>query len=182
MAGTGYTWLMYVSLTIMAWGLYGVFLHNGQLGMADPENGRYKAFLFVGIAYFLTAVVAPIALLLLRGASWSFPAGGAWWSLVAGIVGAVGAFGVLLAFGAGGKPSVVMALVFAGAPVVNAIVALSMHPPAGGISQVRWQFFAGIALAAMGGFLVTRYKPTPPPAPAPAVTVDSGSADAVLKE
>ncbi len=60
MAGTGYSWLIYVSLTIVAWGLYGVFLHNGQLGMADPENGRYKAFLFVGIAYFLTAVVAPI--------------------------------------------------------------------------------------------------------------------------
>lgn len=167
MAETGYSWLVYVSLTIMAWGLYGVFLHNGQLGMADPENGRYKAFLFVGIAYFLTAVVAPIAMLVIRGASWSFPSGGAWWSLIAGIVGAVGAFGVLLAFGAGGKPSVVMALVFAGAPVVNAIVALSLHPPSGGIRSLRWQFFAGIALAALGGFLVTRYKPTPVPTPGP---------------
>ena len=164
MAGASYSWLIYVSLTIVAWGLYGVFLHNGQLGMADPENGRYKAFLFVGIAYFLTAVVAPIVLLLMRGASWSFPASGAWWSLVAGIVGAIGAFCVLLAFGAGGMPSVVMALVFAGAPLVNAVVALSMHPPAGGVSSVRWQFFAGIALAALGGFLVTMYKPTPAPA------------------
>jgi len=163
MAGTGYSWLIYVSLTIVAWGLYGVFLHNGQLGMADPENGRYKAFLFVGIAYFLTAVVAPIVLLLMRGASWSFPGTGAWWSLVAGIVGAIGAFCVLLAFGAGGMPSVVMALVFAGAPLVNAVVALSTHPPAGGLSSMRWQFFAGIALAALGGFLVTMYKPTPTP-------------------
>jgi len=117
--------------------------------------------------------VAPIALLLLRGASWSFPSGGAWWSLVAGIVGAVGAFGVLLAFGAGGMPSVVMALVFAGAPVVNAVVALSLHPPAGGLASLRWQFFAGIALAALGGFLVTRYKPTP--MPVPTVAVDSTS-------
>lgn len=173
MAGTGYSWLVYVSLTIVAWGLYGVFLHNGQLGMGDPENGRYKAFLFVGIAYFLTAVVAPIALLLMRGASWSFPASGAWWSLVAGIVGAIGAFCVLLAFGAGGMPSVVMALVFAGAPLVNAVVALSTHPPAGGLTSVRWQFFAGIALAAMGGFLVTMYKPTPGPAPSPAAETAS---------
>lgn len=167
MAGTGYSWLIYVSLTILAWGLYGVFLHNGQMGMGDPENGRYKAFLFVGIAYFLTAVVAPIVVLLLRGASWGFPAGGAWWSLIAGIVGAIGAFCVLLAFGAGGMPSVVMALVFAGAPIVNAVVAISTHPPAGGVSAIRWQFFAGIALAALGGFLVTMYKPTPatpPPA------------------
>ncbi len=174
MAETGYSWLLYVSMTILAWGLYGVFLHNGQLGMTDPENGRYKAFLFVGIAYFLTAVVAPIVLLVMRGASWSFPSGGAWWSLIAGIVGAVGAFGVLLAFGAGGKPSVVMALVFAGAPVVNAVVALALHPPAGGLGSVRWQFFAGIALAALGGFLVTRYKPLPPPSPVP--TAEIGAA------
>lgn len=163
MAGSagGYSWLLYVSMTIVAWGLYGIFLHSGQLGMSDAENGRYKAFLFVGIAYFLTAVVAPLVLLLLRGATWSFPAGGSWWSLVAGIVGAIGAFCVLLAFGAGGTPAVVMALVFAGAPVVNAIVALTVHPPAGGWSAIRWQFFAGIVLAALGGFLVTKYKPGP---------------------
>lgn len=161
----GSSWLLFVALTVVAWGLYGLFLHTGQVGMADAENGRYKAFLFVGIAYFLTAVVAPLLMLVFRGASWEFPAGGAWWSLIAGIVGAIGAFGVLLAFGAGGKPSVVMALVFAGAPVVNAVVALSVHPPAGGWSSIRWQFFAGIALAALGGFLVTRYKPGPTPTP-----------------
>lgn len=178
MAGTGYSWLLYVSLTILAWGLYGVFLHNGQLGMADPQNGRYKAFLFVGIAYFLTAVVAPVALLVMRGASWTFPSGGAWWSLVAGIVGAIGAFCVLLAFGAGGMPSVVMALVFAGAPLVNAVVALSTHPPAGGLSAIRWQFFAGIALAALGGFLVTMYKPTPAaPPPAADASVSASAVD-----
>lgn len=170
MAGNadGSSWLLFVALTVVAWGLYGLFLHTGQVGMADSENGRYKAFLFVGIAYFLTAVVAPLLMLVVRGASWSFPAGGAWWSLTAGIVGAIGAFGVLLAFGAGGKPSVVMALVFAGAPVVNAVVALSVHPPVGGWSTIRWQFFAGILLAAMGGFLVTKYKPGPAPSPSTA--------------
>ena len=54
------TWLVFALLTVAAWGVYGIFLHNGQVMMKDPENGRYKAFLFVGIAYFLTAVVAPI--------------------------------------------------------------------------------------------------------------------------
>jgi hypothetical protein len=44
--------------------------------------------------------LAPLAVLLVKGASWSYPVKGMWWSLVAGIVGAVGAFGVLLAFGA----------------------------------------------------------------------------------
>lgn len=158
------TWLGFVLLTVASWGVYGLFLHSGQMQMGDPINGRYKAFLFVGIAYFLTAVLAPLALLAARGASWSFPAGGMWWSLLAGIVGAVGAFGVLLAFGAKGSPAVVMSIVFAGAPVVNAVVGLLWHPPAGGWGALRWQFIAGILLAALGGCLVTLYKPPPAPA------------------
>jgi hypothetical protein len=55
-----------------------------------------------------------------------------------------------------------MSIIFAGAPVVNAVVALSMHPPAGGLGALRWQFFAGIVLAAVGGCLVTMYKDPKP--------------------
>lgn len=156
-------WLVFALMTVGAWGLYGVFLHSGQMGMADPVHGRYKAFLFVGLAYFLTAVLAPLLLLWLSGASWQFPVKGALWSLLAGIVGAIGAFCVLLAFGAKGSPAVVMSIVFAGAPVVNAIVAFSIHPPPGGFANLRWQFVAGILLAALGGFLVSFYKPGPAP-------------------
>ena len=93
-------WLFFALLTVASWGVYGVFLHTGQVAMNDPVHGRYKAFLCVGVAYFITAVLAPLAMLLLKGASWNFTAGGVGWSLVAGIVGAMGAFGVLLAFGA----------------------------------------------------------------------------------
>ncbi|NUO80840.1 hypothetical protein HUU05_12240 [candidate division KSB1 bacterium] len=153
------TWLLFALMTVVSWGLYGVFLHSGQMGMADPVNGRYKAFLFVGIAYLITAVVGPVIMLLISGASWSMPAKGMNWSLLAGVVGALGAFCVLLAFGAKGTPSVVMSIVFAGAPVVNAVVAFTMHPPSGGFRAMRWQFLAGIALAALGGYLVTRYRP-----------------------
>jgi hypothetical protein len=155
-------------MTVVSWGLYGVFLHNGQTAMADKPNALYKSFLFVGLAYFLTAVLAPVAMLAARKASWSFPVTGMAWSLVAGIVGAAGAFCVLLAFGADGKPGVVMSIVFAGAPVVNAIVSTVLHPPEGGLHGIRPQFFLGILLAALGGFLVTYYKPKPP-APKPAV-------------
>jgi hypothetical protein len=144
--------------------VYGVFLHTGQLGMKDSVNGRYKAFLFVGLAYFLTAVVAPLLVLLKNGADWQYPKAGMLWSLLAGIVGAIGAFCVLLAFGAKGTPSVVMAIVFAGAPVVNAVVATLQHPPAGGWGAIRPQFFLGIVLAALGGCLVMYYKPPPAPA------------------
>ena len=48
----GLTWLAFAFLTVISWGVYGVFLHTGQVAMQDPANGRYKAFLFVGIAYF----------------------------------------------------------------------------------------------------------------------------------
>jgi hypothetical protein len=91
------------------------------------------------------------------------PVKGMGWSLIAGIVGAIGAFCVLLAFGARGTPSVVMSIVFAGAPIVNAIVATAMHPPAGGLSAFRWPFFLGLVMAAVGGCLVTLYRPTSPP-------------------
>lgn len=148
------------------------------MAMGDPVNGRYKAFLFVGIAYFLTAVLAPLALLVAKGASWSYPPRGMTWSLIAGIVGAIGAFGVLLAFGAKGTPAVVMSIVFAGAPVINAVVALVQHPPAGGYGSIKPQFYLGIVLAALGGFMVTRFKPNPPTPSKPAAVATNPTAPA----
>jgi hypothetical protein len=63
--------------------------------------------------------------------------------------------------------------VFAGAPVLNALYTLSTHPPAGGWLKLPLPFVLGIVLAAVGGCLVTLYKPAPgpaaKPAPAPAV-------------
>lgn len=179
-------WLFFSLITVGCWGLYGAFLHSGQMGMQDPVNGRYKAFLCVGIAYFLTAVLAPLAILIAKGASWTYSPGGVAWSLFAGIVGAAGAFSVLLAFGAKGSPAVVMSIVFAGAPVLNAIYSLVLHPPAGGWSKVPIQFVLGILLAAIGGCLVTLYKPGPsaarPTAPAvqPSASLNRGPAGQAL--
>ena|SRR5204863_4418316 len=170
----GSAWLLFSLLTVGCWGLYGAFLHSGQMGMNDPVNGRYKAFLCVGIAYFLTAVLAPLAVLVLKGASWDFTVGGVAWSLIAGIVGAAGAFGVLLAFGAKGTPAVVMSIVFAGAPVLNALYSLILHPPAGGWQKLPLPFVLGLVLAAIGGCLVSLYKPAPAaPAAKPVVTRSS---------
>jgi hypothetical protein len=167
-------WLIFALMTVVTWGVYGVFLHTGQTNMADPINGRYKAFLFVGLAYFLTAVLAPLGVLIFNGASWNYPAKGMAWSLIAGIVGAIGAFGVLLAFGAKGTPPVVMSIVFAGAPIVNALFSIWQHPPAGGLASIKPQFFLGILLAAVGGCLVTLYKPNPAPQkPAASQTVSA---------
>jgi drug/metabolite transporter (DMT)-like permease len=172
-------WLGFAFLTVVSWGVYGVFLHTGTMGIADPVNGRIKAFLCVGLAYFLTAVLAPMAILAARGSSlafWSYPSNGLWWSLIAGIVGAVGALGVLLAFGAKGTPAVVMSIVFAGAPIVNAIYSLILHPPAGGWGAIKPQFYLGILLAALGGCLVTFYKPaSAPEKPKPLATATTAA-------
>ena len=154
------TWLLFAMITVCSWGVYGVLLHTGQMSMMDPVNGRYKAFLFVGVAYLLTAVIGSLIVLKMNGVEWSFPAKGMTWSTLAGVAGALGAFGVLLAFGAKGTPQVVMAIVFAGAPIVNAVVAMIAHPPAGGWGALSWPFLLGIAMAVLGGCLVSLYKPT----------------------
>src|ERR1700726_4563090 len=120
--GTGFGWLAFALTAVVAWGLYGILLHSGQAGMADPVNGRYKAFLFGGVAYFFTAILDRLGWRCTRGGtSWTFPAAGMLWSLLAGVAGAAGAFGVLLAFGPWATPPVVIPIVFAGAPVVNAV-------------------------------------------------------------
>lgn len=174
----GSTWLLFAFLTVASWGVYGVLLHLGQSQIGDKTdvvNNRYRAFLFVGIAYFLVAILGPIVLLKLRGAPLTaVQAPGAWLSLIAGTVGAIGAFGVLLAFGAAPKPvtlyvPVIMSIIFAGAPIVNAITALILHPPPGGLAAMRPQFFLGIVLAALGGCLVSLYKDPKPAGPPPAI-------------
>ena len=180
-ASPGYTWFAFTMLTVVSWGVYGILLHKGQVAMGDPVNGRYKAFLFVGIAYFLTAVLAPLFLLMAKGSAFSgYTSSGSWWSLIAGIAGAAGAFGVLLAFGAKGKPPEVMAIVFAGAPVINALVALLLTRHEISWNKINPLFYVGIAMALAGGGLVTLYKPSPPPPQKarPAAMQQSGAAPA----
>jgi hypothetical protein len=171
-------WLIYALCTVLFWGLYGVLLHTGQMKivpnpMADPM-ARYKAFLWVGVAYFLVAVLAPMFMIAKSGSGWKMETPGITWSLVAGIAGAFGAFGVLLALGAaapimkGNAPNAVMSIVFAGAPIVNTLVTLMVHPPKAGFGAIRWQFYLGVVLAAAGAYMVVKYKPVDAPAAKPA--------------
>jgi len=152
-------------MTVICWGTYGVCMHTGSMKMESPEHGRIMAFLWVGLAYFLTAVIAPIIILKLKGGPidfWAYPAKGWQWSLIAGTLGAIGALGVLLAFGAAPAPKptayvpVIMSIIFAGAPIVNAIVNTTKTNAWGNVSA---PFILGIVLAAVGGFLVTKYVP-----------------------
>ena len=65
-------YLQFAFLTVLCWGTYGVCMHIGSSNMGDKENGRIMAFLWVGLAYFLTAVVAPLLFSNLRVEMWLF--------------------------------------------------------------------------------------------------------------
>ena len=68
-------WLLFAYLTVLSWGVYGVLLHIGRSGMpagAEAGNAGLKAFLWVGIAYFVVAVVGPLIVLKMRGSNFSF--------------------------------------------------------------------------------------------------------------
>ena len=183
---TSMNWILFAYLTVASWGVYGVLLHIGRSGMpAGPElpHAGLKAFLWVGIAYFVVAVVGPLVVLKMRGSNFSFASPGITWSFIAGVAGALGAFTLVLALGAAAAPAIkggggfgpaaaaaVMPIVFGGAPIVNAFVAMIVHPPEGGFKSVPLPFILGIVLAAGGAFLVAKFAPSNQGAPAkPAV-------------
>ena len=162
-----YQFIYWALLTVVCWGTYGVCMHIGSSNMGDPKWGRIMAFLWVGIAYFITAVLAPLIILYFNKegsiAPWTYPSAGWKWSLIAGTLGAIGALGVLLAFGKMPSPAyvpVIMSIIFAGAPIVNAIVSTTKE---GNWAHVKLPFLLGICFAALGGVLVTKYAPKPPP-------------------
>ena len=160
-------WQAFVLGTVLAWGVYVPVLHEGQkeLGDGKPSAGSVRAFLCVGLAYFLTAVVIPLGLLafnLAGGEKLSFLRDGAFnregfiFATLGGVAGAAGALGIILAIKSGGKPLYIVPLVFAGAPIVSSIVSLLWHPPQEGMPD--WKFFTGIVLAAVGAGMVLYSK------------------------
>jgi len=173
------TALLYALGTVVCWGLYSVLLHKGSMlmsagGTGDMTGARMKAFLMVGIAYLIVGIVGPMLVMKSKGIPMTadaFPMGGVTWSLLAGLAGAVGAYFLLMGLSSGKGPVVskslvllVPAIVFAGAPIVNAIVALTKD---GLWGYTPWQFYAGILLASGGVALVMKYRPLGAPAGPP---------------
>ena len=162
----GLSWLviLYVAMTAVCWGTYGPLLHRGQAAMSS----RMRPFICVGISYFVVAIIFPLFLLSGSNEPLSFPMVGTLWSLLAGTAGAIGALGVILAFNSGGRPVVVMPLVFGGAPIVNTLISLlrsRIHgEPLGTLSP--W-FIGSLLLVILGSATVLIFVPKAPHAKPP---------------
>ena len=121
------SWLPYVVLTVLSWGTYIPTLHKGQAGLA---GSGVHAFLMVGVAYVLVAIAVP-GVMIARAGSWHvFTPSGVAFTVGAGVLGALGALGIVLALVNGGRPNVVPPLVFAGAPVVSRVRGDALQPAA----------------------------------------------------
>ncbi len=145
------TWAIFALGAALSWGIYGVLLFKGQVGLGNPM----KALLCVGVAYFLMAIVAPLVNLGSSGLS-GFNANGTTMATIAGALGAAGAICIIFAFKNGGVPTYVMPIVFGGAPVVNVLLSMSLNPPK---DQVSPLLYLGILVTAIGAAMVLYFKP-----------------------
>jgi hypothetical protein len=149
----GMVWVIFVLGAVLSWGAYGVLLHMGQTQLGNP----LKALLCVGVAYFLIGVIIPVLGLSAQGDLSGFNSTGLMTATIAGALGALGAVCIIWAFRTGGLPVYVMPLVFGGAPIVNVIVTMAIHPPKSAINPM---LFVGFALASIGAALVLYFRPT----------------------
>ena len=146
------SWISLALGAALSWGLYGASLHRGQTALGNP----LKAMLCVGVAYFLIAVLVPVAALVQQGELRNFNLGGTVTATLAGALGALGAVCITYAFRAGGTPFIVMPLVFGGAPLINVLASTVIHPPKVAPNPM---LYVGFLLAAIGAGLVLYYRP-----------------------
>ena len=183
---TKYAWLMFVAGAVLTWGAYVVTIDQGRNALAGTAHGgkplvpppvaAMRAFLFIGLAYFMLGVVVPAIYLWTNKVNpQQFPqdpgffARGVVLSTIAGVLGAAGALCIVFAVGAAKRanvsPAAVASLVFCFAPIVNVLITLVIEPPAKAPSPL---FFVGILMAAGGAAMVLYFKPAPRPHGAPA--------------
>lgn len=147
-------WVVFVIGAVLSWGIYGAMLHQGQLQLKNP----LRALLCVGVAYFLIGVIVPVGALasqnLLSAEGFTFS--GTMIATIAGALGALGAVCIIWAFKYGGLPTYVMPLVFGGAPVVNVLVTMVLHPPKSSINPL---LYLGFLLVVVGASMVLYFRP-----------------------
>jgi len=114
--------------------------------------------LCVGIAYFLIGVLVPVFTMMSQGQldSRGWNSSGATFATVAGALGAIGAACIIFSFRAGGLPTYVMPLVFGGAPLVNVLYTMAVHPPKTAPNPL---LYVGFLVTAIGAAMVLYFRP-----------------------
>jgi hypothetical protein len=153
--------LLSVGMVILTWGAYGNLLSWGTRAMGNPTDpaigvSHFLPFIFVGVAYFIIAVVAAWIFLAVRGEPGNWSTGGVTWSFLAGAVTAIGALGVILGLAYGGSAIYMMPLIFGGAPVVNTLLTMWMSKIHREASPL---FYAGLILVIAGAAAVLIFSP-----------------------
>jgi hypothetical protein len=159
---------LFALCTALLWGTYGPLLSRGHHLMGT--EGRLRPFICVGVAYLLVAIIGPIVMMYVAGIDkgdglfhgWTVR--GIIWSTIAGAVGALGAFTLIMALGAGGprSPGYVMPIVFGFAPVISTFTTMYMNNLLGKISPF---FAAGLILVVAGAITILFTAPKPGPKP-----------------
>ncbi len=145
-------WIVFVAGAVLSWGAYGMLLHQGQVLLGNP----LKALLCVGVAYFLIGVLVPVATLAVQGQLGGFDTRGLLTATIAGALGAIGAACIIWAFRTGGLPVYVMPLVFGGAPIVNVLLSMVLHPPRVAPNPL---LYLGFVLTSVGAGMVLYFRP-----------------------
>jgi len=145
-------WLLFAVGAMFFWGIYGPILHEGQIKLGNP----LRALLCVGAAYFLMGVLVPVVTLSASGGLGNFDSRGVLFATIGGALGAAGAVCIIWAFRNGGVPNYVMPIVFGGAPLINVLVTMAMHPPK---DKPNPLLFVGYVVVAAGAAMVFYFKP-----------------------
>lgn len=165
--------VIFALLTAFCWGTYGPVLQEARAELTSP----FKPYLMIGLAYLVWGVVGGIIGMSYKGDSFSFSGAGTVWGFAAGTLGAWGAFTLTLAMFSGGKPFIVMPIVFGGAVTISAITqiaVLSMRDPSHlHVSPMLWVGVVGILICTSIVAYFTPHAPPPkkPGATPPAATV-----------
>jgi hypothetical protein len=176
-----FPWWAYVILAGLAWGTYVPIIFYGGSELGGKSGSRLMAILCVGVAYFVLAVLFPLGLFVTGQEQWpELKTTGLVFSGLAGMAGAVGAICVVFAskaamdagieirktnpeFNVASFRLLIAPCIFGLAPIINTLLSTVWHPKPGepfhfGFDLPSWKLLAGIALVAVGIFLVLYSK------------------------
>jgi len=153
--------ILFILFAALCWGSYGPILYKGQ---AKMDGSRLRPLFCVGMAYLVLAIVIPSLVLASKQVTEQWTFFGSVWPLAAGIASVVGSLGILLAFHFGGRPTVVMSLVFGGAPVINVSLSVLLDGTTSGVSTT---FLTAMVLLIAGSVVVLVFAPKQAKTPDP---------------